>query len=250
MKIEESLVKLGLQKNTAIVYLALLKNGSVKAQSLIKTTGLHRMLVYNALEDLSKEGLVTVTHQNRVRIFRAENPSTFIEHTKKLQELAENIVPQLHVLQKNISEEISIRTLVGKEGFRINLEDVIESAAKQKSKEICIIGGAKDIDFYDATDEWYPSYIALLDKKRIGKRLLAPASYSSEFKKRFASEKHTELRTLSQGLSSPTYTRITKEMVSIEIYKPHLTIIQIKNPTVAQAYLDSFELLWKNSEKY
>ncbi len=250
MKIEDYLIKLGLQKNSALVYLALLKSGSAKAQPLIKATGLHRMLVYNALDDLLKRGLITVTHQNRVRIFHAESPAVLIEQTKKLQELAETIVPQLRTLQKNAPEAISVRTLVGNDGFRINLETLIESASKQKNKEICIIGGAKDTDFYDATDGWYSSYIALLEKKHVKKRLLAPASYSSEFKKKFASEKNTELRTLSKGLSSPTYTRITKDMVSIELYTPHLTIIQIKNQTVAQAYLDSFELLWKNSEKY
>lgn len=250
MKIEERLIKLGLQKNPATVYLALLKAGPSKAQPLIQATGLHRMLVYNALEDLGKRGLVTVTHQGRARIFRAEDPLVLIEQTKKLRELADNIVPELRILQKNPSEEVSIRTLQGKEGFRVNLEDLIESAAKHKRGEICIIGGARDTDFYEATDEWYEAYIALLERKQVRKRLLAPVSYSSEFKKKFASEKNTELRTLSKGLSSPTYTRITKDMVSIELYKPQLTIIQIKNPTVAQAYLDSFELLWKNSEKY
>ncbi|MEK9160454.1 MAG: helix-turn-helix domain-containing protein [Patescibacteria group bacterium] len=250
MKVEEYLTKLGLPKNAALVYLALLKAGSVKAQPLIQATGLHRMLVYNALEDLAARGLVTITHQNRVRIFHAQDPSLLIAHTKKLQELAESVVPELRDLQRNTSETISVRTLIGHEGFRVNLENIIESASKQKNREIYIIGGAKDTDFYDATDGWYPQYISLSEKKKIKKRLLAPASYSSEFKKKFASEKNTELRTLSKGLSSPTYTRITKEMVSIEIYKPHLTIIQIKNPTVAQAYLDSFNILWETSGKY
>ncbi len=250
MKNEDQLIKLGLQKNTAAVYLALLKAGAAKAQSLIKATGLHRMLVYNALEDLIKRGVVTTTHQNRVRIFHPADPSVFIEQARKLQELAEHVVPELRGLQKDVAEEIRVRTLVGIEGFRINLEDIIESASRQPNKEICIIGGAKDTDFYEATDGWYSSYTALLEKKGVKKRLLAPASFSSEFKKRFASEKNTELRTLSKGLSSPSFTRITNEMVSIELYDPHLTIIQIKNASVAQSYLDSFELLWKNSEKY
>ena len=250
MKIEEQLTKLGLQKNTATVYVALLKVGEAKAQSLIKQTGLHRMLVYNALDDLVDRGLATVSHQNHARIFHAEDPSVLTDQTKKLSELAETLMPELRALQEVTPEAIRVRTLTGAEGFRTNLEDLIESASHQKSKEICIIGGARDRDFYDATANWYSTYTELLKKKKVKKRLLAPASYSSEFKKRFAAEKNTELRTLVKGLSSPTYTRITEEIVALELYKPQLTVIQIKSPTLAQAYLDSFNLLWKVSEKY
>ena len=57
------------------------------------------------------------------------------------------------------------------------------------------------------------------------------------------------LRTLKEGLSSPTYTRITQEMVAIEMYKPQIVVIQIYNKIIAQAYLDSFELLWKQAAK-
>ena len=250
MKAEEQLLKLGLQKNTATIYLALLKAGEAKAQSLIKETGLHRMLVYNALDDLVGRGLATISHENHARIFHAEDPSVLTDQTRKLNELAEALVPKLRNLQEETPEAVRVRTLTGVEGFRTNLEDLIESASQQKDREICIIGGAKDTDFYDATADWYLAYTDLLRKKKVKKRLLAPASYSSEFKKRFAAEKNTELRTLGKGLSSPTYTRITEDMVALELYKPQLTVIQIKNPTLARAYLDSFNLLWNASEKY
>jgi len=250
MKTEDQLITLGLQKNEASVYLALLKSGRTKAQTLIKETGLHRMLVYKALDDLVSRGFATVSYENHARVFRAEDPTALTDHTKKLGELANALVPKLQALQGATEEAIHVRTLTGLDGFRSNLEDLIESASQQKNREICIIGGARDMDFYDATADWYPAYTDLLKRKKVKKRLLAPASYSSEFKKRFASEKNTELRTLTEGLSSPSYTRITGDMVALELYKPELTVIQIKSPTLAQAYLDSFNLLWNVSEEY
>ena len=78
--------------------------------------------------------------------------------------------------------------------------------------------------------------------------MIAPASYSSQFKKKFAAEPHTFLRTLSKGLSSPTYTRITEDMISIEMYEPEIIVIQIRNPAIASAYLDSFKLLWESAK--
>lgn len=81
------------------------------------------------------------------------------------------------------------------------------------------------------------------------KRLLAPEPFSNVFKRKFAQEKDTELCTLPHGLSSPTYTRITKEMVTIEILKPSVVVIQIRNKAVARSYLDAYELLWKQLYK-
>jgi len=50
---------------------------------------------------------------------------------------------------------------------------------------------------------------------------------------------------LDTGLSSPSYTRITEELTTIEIYATDVMIIQIFNPVVAAGYLEHFNLLWK-----
>lgn len=78
---------------------------------------------------------------------------------------------------------------------------------------------------------------------------IAPAPFSKIFRQKFALEKNTELCTLPHGLSSPTYTRITREMVTIEMLEPSVVIIQIRNKSVARAYLDAFNLLWKQLRK-
>jgi len=246
MELKKSLISLGLHKNEAEVYLALLELGITKTGPLIQATKLHRMLVYNALENLIEQGLATVLHKNNVKLFQALDPEALADRTKKLDNLARGIIPDLRDRQKNKHDIVNIKTLIGQEGFRTNLENMVESAAKQKNREMCIIGGAKDTAFYKAAGNWYNSYIKLGEAYKIRKRLLAPESYSKEFKKRFAAEKNTALKT-SKGLSSPTYTRITKEMVAIEMYDPQIVIIQIRNPIIAQGYLDSFELLWKNA---
>ncbi|MSR85658.1 hypothetical protein EXS71_04485 [Candidatus Uhrbacteria bacterium] len=245
MDLKHTLKTLGLSKNETEVYLTLLEQGVVQAGPLIAKTKLHRMLVYNALDHLTQEGLVSVIHKKNIRLFQTTDPVALLEKAHRIYELAQNVLPELRRLQQKQEQLVTVRTLIGPEGFRTNLEEIIESAGHFKKKEICIIGGARDTDFYDAAGEWYPTYIALLEKSSIHKRLLAPASYSSEFKKKFAAEKYTELQTLSSGLSSPTYTRMTPEMVSIELYHPHIVIIQIRSQVIAQAYLDSFELLWK-----
>lgn len=242
---KNALKAIGLNDNEIKVYIALLQTGLTQAGALIQETKLHRMLVYTALESLKNRDLIQVTQKKRIKLFEAREAKVLLEKASSIVEGVKSVLPDLEKLQGKGGDAVNVRTLVGQEGFITNLQEIAESAAKQKNKRVSIIGGAKDSDFYEAIGEWYPSYLKLLKKKGVKKFLLAPRSYSSEFKKNFVVEEGAELRTLPVGLSSPTYTRITHEMVSIEIYKPKIVVIQIKNAAVAQAYLDSFELLWK-----
>jgi len=245
-ELKTGLGALGLSKNESSVYLSLLSKGLSQAGPLVKETRLHRMLVYEALNRLADMGLVTIVHKKNIRIFHASDPTVLTHRMHELANLSQAVVHALHSLQKR-SDVVSVRTLIGREGFITNLQEVVESAARQKDNTLYIIGGARDSDFYDAIGDWYDDYINLLKKHRVQKRLLAPTSFSDIFKKKFVQEKGTELRTLPHGLSSPTYTRITEEMVTIELYYPSIVIIQIRNKAVAQSYIDSFELLWKQA---
>ncbi len=206
------------------------------------------MLVYEALDDLERKGLITIVRKKNIKIFQAADPSVLLEQTRRLTSRAQRLVPELREIQKMV-DPVEIRTLVGREGYITNLTEVVESAARQKDRLMCIIGGGRDIDFYDIIGDWYGSYVELLEKNRVKKHLLAPAPFSKIFKQKFAREKNTELCTLPHGLSSPTYTRITHEMVTIEMLEPSVVIIQIRNKAVARSYLDAFNLLWKQLRK-
>jgi sugar-specific transcriptional regulator TrmB len=249
MNIKNSLLELGFSKNEAEVYLALLELGSTQAGPLVKKTKLHRMIVYNTLDKFVENGLATVVRKKNIQIFQAVNPAILVEQIQKKEALAKNLVHNLQELQQQQSEQVTVRTLVGREGFINNMKDMLESAARQKDLTMRIIGGARDKDFYNTLGDWYLEYVNLCNKLGIKKLLLAPTSFSAEFKKKFASEKNTTLHTLPDGLNSPMYTRITEEMVSFEMYQPSLVVIQIRNAVIAKNYLDSFELLWRQSSR-
>lgn len=246
MDIKKALEQIGLSKNAAAVYPALLAVESAQSGVLVRATKLHRMLVYNALDELIDEGLVTVTKKKNIKIFQAADPAVLESRIERLSDVVADVMPKLHELQQKMKSTIDVRTLVGKEGFASNLRDIVLSASKQKDKTVRIIGGAKDTDFYRAIGEGYEDYVDMLDRGKVKKLLLAPESYSAVFKKKFVEEARTELRVLPKGLTSPTYTRITDELVAIEIYEPEIVVIQIRNAAIAKAYKESFALLWES----
>lgn len=249
MDISKTFRELGFSRNAALVYIALLKHKETQAGPIIQQTKLHRELVYKALEELHDGELVSITRKKNIKIFRALDPSILQQRADAIREQTKQAVSQLKALQAQDRHQVDVRTLIGKEGFLTNLQDVLRSATKQKDKTMRIIGGAKDTDFYRVVGDWYSQYTQLLDENKIKKVLLAPTNYSAIFKKKFVEEPRTQLRTLPKGLSSPTYTRITDELVAIEIYEPEIIVIQIRNAAVAKAYRESFDLLWRSVGK-
>lgn len=240
------LQQLGLPKNDALVYEALLSLGQTTVGPVVKKTDIHRQLVYEALERLEEKGLASYVLKNNRKHFQAARPTELLKLVEEQETAAQKVIPVLEAIQAASIDSIEVRTLYGKKGFFDNLKDVIDSAARQ-DKTMKIIGGAKDTDFYTTIGDRYSEYVDLLQKKQVQKQLIAPENFSEEFKQKFATEKGNVLKTLPVGLSSPSYTRITPDMVSIEIYSSEVTVIQIKNKAIAQGYLDHFNLLWNQA---
>ncbi|MBI5412337.1 hypothetical protein HZA43_04170 [Candidatus Peregrinibacteria bacterium] len=250
MNLESYLQKLGLNKNESRVYLALIKSGLTSVGPLIRHTKLHRMLVYQALERLVNLHLASMVYIKKKKHFQASNPDILFDHIREEEAVAHSVVPELIKLQRQAGEQkLEVKILYGHSGFTANLETLVKSAAKY-DKKLRILGGAQADYFYEAIGEWYPRYLDLLKKYKVAKWQISPDVTSQAFKEKFARESHTVLKTLAVGLSSPTLTRITPEMVSIEIYTEEIVVIQIYNKVVAQGYCESFELLWKQATIY
>lgn len=251
MDYTEALAQFDFTKNEATIYVALLELGLTNVGPLVTKTGMHRQLVYECLESLERRGYVTSVQKNNRKNVQASSPNTILKQAEERTEQAKNIIPSLLALQSHSLDAVEVQTLYGAQGFRSNLRDLILSA-NQTDGIIRILGGAKDQDFYAALGSWYPEYVKLANESHVSKLLIAPTDYAEEFKQKFANEKSNVLRLLKVGLTSPTYTRITQEMVSMEIYIPgrEITVIQIRNRAIAKAYIEHFTLLWEQAQEY
>lgn len=250
MKLEQKLQELGLSENEAAVYLALAKSGPSKAGPIVRETKLHRALVYNALERLNDAGLVTIVHEKNVQIFQPNAPESIRKRVEHVQQIANEVIPELQNLLQRRQPTVEVRTLVGREGFVTNLFDMLSAAERTPSKEICILGGAGSYEAnpFELTGDEYPQYLATSRDKKIKKRLIVTSKYRELYEKEYAVHPNNQLRLLDEGLSSPSLTRITEEMVTIEVYKPEVLILQIRHPQIAKSYLDTFNALWKKAK--
>ena|SRR3989344_855877 len=92
---EETLIEIGLTRNEARVYMALLRLGQTSPLKLSKATGVHRVNVYDVLEKLRYKGLVKVIGSDRKRQYTAEPPRALMDMLNEKVQLLERIIPQL-----------------------------------------------------------------------------------------------------------------------------------------------------------
>lgn len=100
MNIEKSLSEMGLSKQEASVYVALLKSGGSAAGAIAKETGLKRTTAYPILKNLAQKGFVTVYVKKGRQFFIAEKPQSIAGYFEKKLKGFTEAIPLLESLEK------------------------------------------------------------------------------------------------------------------------------------------------------
>jgi sugar-specific transcriptional regulator TrmB len=151
----KALLQLNFTEKEILTYLALLENGASSVQDISRTTGVNRVSVYSALDELKQKGLVSESRKGKKKLFLAENPDNINQLIEKKQEaikkegelLQNTILPMLKAININQENKPQIKFFEGAEGidkvfddYILKNQDVIncgsyETATKVVSKE-------------------------------------------------------------------------------------------------------------------
>lgn len=246
MQIQKILEQLHLPEREAKVYIALLKQGLTSVGPIVTRTKLHRQMVYQSLEKLKDLRMASVVIKNGRQHWHATDPSILLEQVQNQQVIAQQAVKELEAIRKKAKDDLHVEILYGAKGLLSNLVAHTKVAGKT-DKIIRVMGGAGDV-LYGILGNEYKSYHDLTQKLKVKKHIIVPKGYKENPDDEFHQEKGNEMRVWPSGLTSPTFNRITQEMVSIEVYGAEPLIIQIKNKTIAQSYIESFDSLWKQAK--
>src|SRR3990167_5828378 len=93
------LEELGFTHNEALTYTALLGIGETTTGAIVKKTGLHRVLIYDALESLIRKGLASYVIKENIKYFQAADPQRLLDFIQEKEEQAKSIIPELALLQ-------------------------------------------------------------------------------------------------------------------------------------------------------
>ena len=241
---EETLIEIGLSKNEARVYLALLELGTATGGKISELSKVHRTNVYDALERLIEKGFVGYFTKDNKRYFETTDPNNLMNILKEKELHLSNIMPQL-LLAKQMAKKDKIDVSVA-EGLRA-IKDSKLRQLKFK-KPIYTLGSPKS-----AADVAKP-FLLNFHKQRIALKIEDYLIYNDDadkaYLKNLASMPYTHVRVLPPKFNAPISTNICGDEVTLKVWeKGSAVVIIIKSEKVAQAYRNYHKLLWDSAEK-
>lgn len=149
--LQKDLQTLGFTKNLSTIYLVLFELGEAKAGEIVRKTGMHRNIVYRALEELEEKKLVSKSQVRGVARYTALDPTRIMGEVESKQRLAEQIIDELKTKHNVVSQEIVLYE--GKEEVRRKYVEVVSLAIKSEfwyylglSAKFFEINGEKIVD--------------------------------------------------------------------------------------------------------
>jgi len=238
------LEELGLSRNEAIVYLTLLDLGSSTATKIADKSKFHRTTVYDALDRLTKKGLVNHIQKKETKYFEACDPENLMAILKQKEDLLTEIIPQLKLSKRLAESKDNAHIYEGIQGIRAIVFDIVDSL--KEGDQVVAFGIPKD------THVKMRGFVDLYHKRRIEKKIKMIHLYNENARERIAHLKslpYTDAGYLPKEYDSPASTTVYDNKVAFYIWSDPPLGILIESKRMADSYKRYFKLLWSLAEK-
>lgn len=239
----DDLKSLGLSENETRVYLALMSSGKVRAADVIKQTGLHRNLVYQALDALGDRHLATKTTSGGVFHFQVTDPEHFRDQLREQELVASRVIDSLKERERLSDQEITVYE--GEDAIRNYSMKIASELAPGGNIYVLGSGGRR----FDAAmgEHGVKAYFSEIMKRGGGIRSLVyqRQKYGEETTRRLVKMPNVELRTLPFDTTPSANVVFTDVCVGFQIFEKPYTVIEVRNPHLVAAYKSYFNILWE-----
>lgn len=257
MQYQETLKQSGLSASQAEVYEALLTYGEQGAGALTKKTSLKRGLVYKALEDLVKFGLVDkVEEAGKVARFVPKHPTHLRELVESRQKalkdaelVLDGLLPSLVSEFNLVSGKPGVLVYEGLEGVKKVLEDTLVNNKEQKIFAFSDVAG-----YATYLKEWNTDYYAP-KRLRLGiqEKVIIPNNEKAlEYMKGYKASEVTQVLFIDRTqYPFKTEVNIYSGKVSFVTFseKGHIGVI-VENQEIYNTLVSVFKFTWALGQKY
>lgn len=247
MPMEEELRLLGLNDVDIKVYLILLKLGESPASEIANKSEITRASIYDILERLAKEGLVSYIMKDFKKYYSAANPKTIIKNLEYKTGKIKDILPELEKIRGIMPVSLKTEVYEGVKGLQTILNMMLEE------KDFFIIGASRK------STEVLPFFIPRWHKERIRKKIKVKIIYNDIQKIRESLKQSKDTLGIGKGwdykflkveYNSPLMTLVFGEKIALIMWrKDNPSAILIQNKDVAETYKQYILGLWKIAKK-
>lgn len=237
----EKLEDLGLSRNESLTYKALLEIGQTKTGAIVKKTGLHRVLIYDALESLIKKGLASYVIKENIKYFQATNPKNLVDFLEEKTQNAKSLIPDLKNLMPHTESKQSVVVYEGVKGLKSAMNNMLNELTHKDDHYVFASGNMEP-----ALGDYYYLYQKEKEKKKIKTHIIYDTSFKPH--KDIIKSTYGDIKFYHIGIF-PTDTWIYKDKVLIVTYtaNPAFAIL-ITSKETADSYKKIFEGFWKKAK--
>ncbi len=238
LDLSTQLKALGLHDNEVVVYLALFDIGRTRAGALISHTALHRNIVYTALEELVRRGLVSKFSVRNVAEFAPNDPEVLLVELDARRAQTEKLVAELK--QKQTSDPREVRVFEGLDGLRESRERML----RHDSTETLHILGAIDFKYEPEYDEYVRDFHARRNRQGISAKLLFEHSIPDTTLTSYNAWSNTQAKRLPFGGRMPVYFAGIGDQFDIFIHGKEPITFSFKSREAVEGLTKFFDYFW------
>ena len=236
------LEEIGLSRNEAAVYTALLGLGETKTGAIVKKTGMHRVLIYDALDALIEKGLATFVIKENRKYFQATDPEKLIDFLKEKQEIVKSLLPELNTIQEKSKVQQQVAIYLGVKGLKTAFNNMLKELSPEGRYYCFATGFIEEM----LGPKYHEDFQRHKRENNINSRIIYYNKLALE--KGFTKKIFGEIRFHLMSYF-PTDTYIYNDKVLIVIFDANPPFaISIKNKQTAESYVKLFNMFWKDAK--
>lgn len=240
-----NLQQLNLTKSEAKVYLALLKYQQTSAGNIIKTTQLHRSVVYESLEKLTNKKLAFSLEKNHIAYFQATDPKRLLENIKSQEEIAQNLIKNLAKYKSKGLPEITVY-----EGIESYQQFWLDSVKRLPIGSTDYVAGSIGGPWVDYLGPISKQYFKIAKKRNIGWKMIVfdVDDYEQNFLKKYP-DFRWECRLIDKRVSKEGNFNIFADESVVLHSATEPMVIEVKNKSLVKVFQNLFDILWDSGKK-
>lgn len=234
----EVLEILGFSDKANTLYSLLLERGEATAVTLAREAELHRRTVYDTLEQLKKEGLVSEKTKDDVKHYAPADPRTLRQRLAEKEARLEAELPSLVDQYEASHDDVTVEVFEGKQAMKNAFTAAIDECVDADASITMLGAGWKAPSHMEYM---VPRYVEKL--KRLDWRLIEPDLDEIRAAiKDNGLEEHT--RFLAEKYLSPLSIITYTDMTLIVLMEPVPVLISIRGEQYADAFATYFDVFW------
>ncbi len=240
--LHKELQVVGLGKNEAVVYEALISHAPCRAGLLITKLDVHRNLIYQSLEKLIQKGFVTKVKERGVWTFHITDPHALLSAFRRQESVLSTIIEQVNLHRSKTEQQIVVYE--GEESYRnywiSSLERVPVGTVDY------ILGGSIEVsNWVKLMGKDYKKYDELRAKKKIVWKTIQFAMTENEWEMLESRSELTECRIIPKNIKHIGNVNIIHDTIILHTWASPPRIIEIRDPLLVSLFKNYFEILWK-----